>query len=98
MRRSDNNSQSPYKPSDRKGGFSTDEGMPFSSLESIEEIAREAPYLTAPVEGTVRRGATWRYTPPRALLQGRLGKVVDDSPLFRPIHGSSKGPLNGGQR
>ena len=36
--------------------------MPFFSLENIEKIAREAPYLTAPVEGTVRRGAKWRCT------------------------------------
>jgi hypothetical protein len=35
--------------------------MPFSSIESIEEIAREAPRLTAPVEGTVRRGVKRRY-------------------------------------
>ena len=36
--------------------------MSFPTLESREEIAREAPRFTAPMKGAVRWGAKWRYT------------------------------------
>ncbi len=72
--------------------------MPFPTLESMEEIAREVPPPHRLLYGGDEAGRNMAvYSPSGSALRG-LGKVVDDSPLFRPIHGSPKGPMNGGQR
>ena len=66
--------------------------MPFSSLESIEEIAREAPYLTAPVEVAMRRGVKRRYILLGLCFKGGSVRWSMIAPFADPFMGPRSDP------